>query len=254
MMILAVIQARMSSSRLPGKVLLPILGKPVIWHIYNRLKFSKKLNEICISTSTDSLDDPIVQFAKENEIKYFRGSSKNLVSRHLGAANFFNADVVVRITSDDPLVDPKVVDKLITIYENNPDSDFVSNSKEHTFPVGLEVEVMPKQTLEKLLSISNDPIFHEFFISNYIYEHPNEFKSIGYKLKKSNLLRWTLDYPEDYEFIKKIYGHLYSTKEVFHMKDIISLLREKPDLKKINLMHYSEFSHLKYEKRKIKKN
>ena len=116
MMILAVIQARMSSSRLPGKVLLPILGKPVIWHIYNRLKFSKKLNEICISTSTDSLDDPIVQFAKENEIKYFRGSSKNLVSRHLGAANFFNADVVVRITSDDPLVDPKIVDKLITIY------------------------------------------------------------------------------------------------------------------------------------------
>jgi len=251
-MILGVIQARMDSTRLSKKVMLPILGKPVIWHIYNRLKFSKKIDEICISTSTESVDDPIVEFAKQNNIKFYRGSADNLVSRHLGAANSFHSDVIVRITSDDPLVDPEIVDEVILLYEKNPSSDFVSNSKEHTYPIGLEVEVMPKKTLEKFLPISDNQIFYEFFISNYIYERPNEFNSLGLRLNEPKLLRWTLDYSEDYEFIKEVYSNLYEKEKIFHMQDILELLKQKPELTKINSIHNSKSSHLKYQRKKQK--
>lgn len=240
----------MNSKRLQGKVLLPILGKSIVWHIYQRLKFSKKINEICISTSINPSDDPIVKFAQENNMKYFRGSEDNLVSRHLGAANFFNADVIVRITADDPLVDPTIVDELIELYEKNPNIDFVCNYKERTFPIGLDAEVIPTKTLEKFLPISENPTFHEFFISNHIFEHPELFKSLGMTLDQPRLLRWTIDYKEDYEFIKQIYSNLYEKDKVFHMKDIFKLLEKNKELNEINSMHYSEFSHLKYERQK----
>lgn len=252
-MILGIIQARMNSERLPGKVLLPLLDKSILWHIHNRLRFSKKLDQICISTSNNSSDDPIMEFAKKNNIKIYRGSEENLILRHLGAAKSFNADVIVRITADDPLIDPEIIDDLISLYEKNLDADFICNNKERTFPVGLDAEIIPVKTLKKFESISNDPIFHEFFISNYIFEHPNDFKSKGLKLDKPFLERWTLDYSEDYEFIKQIYSHLYKKNKIFSMKDILTLLNEKPELRTINLMHYSNFSHLKYKKLKSSK-
>ncbi len=240
----------MDSKRLPGKVLLPILGKPVLWHIYNRLKFSKKIDEICISTSNRQVDEPIIESAKLHGIKFYRGSAENLVSRHLGAAKAFDADVIIRVTADDPLIDPEIIDQLISLYEKNPSADFISNRQTPTFPVGLEVEIFPKKTLEKLLPISDNQIFYEFFISNYIFEHPKDFISINLSLDEPNLQRWTLDYAEDYELIKQIYSNLYKPENVFYMKDILRLLEQKTDLKKINSKHYSEFSHLKYEKQK----
>jgi len=251
-MILAVIQARINSTRLPGKVLLSILDKPIMWYIYERLKFSKELDEICISTSTDISDDPIVEFAKKNNIKYHRGSEANLISRHLGAARAFNADTVVRITADCPLVDPEVVDELILLYKKNPDADFISNTKVRTYPIGLDVEILPVKTLERLLPISDNPTFYEYFVSMHIYENPQSFKSVGLQLDKPNLLRWTLDYIEDYNFIKEVYSHLYKIGKVFHMRDILELLKQKPELEKINLMHTSQYSHLKYQREKNK--
>jgi len=249
-MILAVIQARISSTRLTGKVLLPILGKPIILHIFERLKFSKKIDKICISTSDQKSDDPLVEFAQKNGIAYHRGSEKNLVERHLGAARKFNANAVVRITADCPLVDPDIVDQIIDVYEKNLDVDFVSNTKIRTYPVGLDVELIPTKTLERLLPISDNTIFYEYFISMYIYEHSKKFKSLGIQLEHPNLLRWTLDYPEDYEFLKQIFSHLYKDDKVFHMNDIMSLLETKPELISINSMHNSQFSHLKYSREK----
>lgn len=247
---LAVIQARMDSSRLPGKVLLPILGKPIIWHIYERLKFSKNIDKICISTSNEKSDDPIIKFAKENNIDYYRGSKENLVSRHLGAAKKFGADIIIRITADCPLIDPAIVDMLLDFYKKNPDADFISNTKIRTYPIGLDVEIIPKKILEKLLPISNNPVFYEYFISMYIYEHPNDFKSVGIRLDKPNLLRWTLDYGEDYEFVKQVYSYLYKEKSIFGMADILQLLKKYPKLGEINTMHISQFSHLKYQRNK----
>jgi len=245
--ILAVIQARMNSTRLPGKVMLPILEKPIIWHIHERLKFVKKINAICISTSTSKSDDLIANFANENGIKCYRGDENNLIVRHLGAADFFNADSIVRINADCPFVDPEIVDKVISLYEKNSDVDFVSNDKVPTYPFGLNVELMPKRTLEALLPISKNPIFYEYFISLYIYEHPEIFTSVGLELDRPNLLRWTLDYAEDYEFVKQIYSHLYKPDKVFHMRDILDLLKEKPDLGKINSMYDTKLAYLKYQ-------
>jgi|SaaInlStandDraft_2_1057019.scaffolds.fasta_scaffold130699_1 spore coat polysaccharide biosynthesis protein SpsF len=247
---IALIQARMASTRLPGKVLLPILDKPVLWHIHNRLKYSTKIDKICISTSTDISDDPIETFAKNNNILCYRGSPDNLVSRHLDAAKLFNADLIVRITADDPLVDPKIIDELITLYEKNHRLHFLSNSKDHTYPVGLEVEIFPICTLENLLPISNNPIFYEFFISNYILEHPEKFRTAHITLNSPKNQRWTLDYPEDYEFIKQIFSNLFKKSEIFHMDEILDFLEKNPHLLQINTMHYSEFSHLKYKKLK----
>ena len=118
-MILGIIQARMSSTRLPGKVLLPVLEKPIIAHIYERMKFSKKIDLICVSTSENSTDDKIEEFCKENKIEVFRGSEENLVSRHLGAAKKYNADAIVRITADCPLIDPEIVDEVINKFFTN---------------------------------------------------------------------------------------------------------------------------------------
>ena len=205
-MILGIIQARMQSVRLPGKVLLPLEGKPVLWHIFFRLAKSKLIDDICISTSTNPIDAKIEKFAHKYGIKIFRGSEENLVKRHLDAAKKFDADVIVRITGDCPLVDPQIVDEVIEVYLKDKKLDFVSNTKTKTYPIGLDVEVFPVKTLEKIFSISEDPIFYEYFISNYIFENPSIFKSKGISLNNPNMLRWTLDYPEDYMLFKKIFG------------------------------------------------
>ena len=252
-MILGIIQARMQSRRLPGKVLLPLEGKPVLWHIFSRLTKSKLIDEVCISTSTNPTDDKIEKFAHEYGIKIFRGSEENLVKRHLDAGKKFNADVIVRVTGDCPLVDPKIVDKVIKVYQEDKKLDFASNSKTKTYPIGLDVEVFPVKTLEKIFSISEDSVFYEYFISNYIYENPSIFKSKGISLNKANLLRWTLDYPEDYTFFKKIFGELYLDNKIFHMDDVLNFLKEHMEISKINSMHYNEFSHLKYQREMSKK-
>lgn len=247
-MILGIIQARMSSSRLPRKVLLPLEGKPVLWHIYDRLSHSKLIDEICISSSTNPLDNGIQDFASENNIKLFRGSEDNLVKRHLEAARTFGGSIIVRITADCPLIDPEIVDQVVSLLNNDKTLDFASNTKTRTYPIGLDVEVFPVATLEKILPISENPIFYEYFVSNYIYENPETFRSSGISLDKPNLLRWTLDYPEDYEFIKKIYKYLYQPSRIFHMSDILQLLYKHPELNKINSKYLSDFSHLKYKK------
>ena len=243
----------MGSSRLPGKVLLPLEGKPVLWHVFYRLSKSKLIDDICISTSSNPSDNEIEKFANKYKIKIYRGSEENLVKRHLEAAKKFGGDILVRITADCPLVDPYIVDDVIKICLNDKTVDFGSNAKVKTYPIGLDVEVFPRTTLEKILPISEDPVFYEYFISNYIYENPSLFKSEGISLKKANLLRWTLDFPEDYSFFKKVFSELYQDDEIFHMKDVLNLLKKHPEISEINVMHYNQFSHLKYEREMIEK-
>jgi spore coat polysaccharide biosynthesis protein SpsF len=245
-MILGIIQARMNSTRLHGKVLLPIFSKPILWHIFQRLQFSKKIDFICISTSNEKSDDPIAQFANANNLPCYRGSEDDLISRHLGAAKKFNADTIVRITGDNPLVDPEIVDNVISLYSKHLNADFVSNSRTHTFPPGLDVEVIPIETLEKLLPISKNKIFYEYFINMYIYQYPDKFISKELTMDPPNNIRLTLDYFEDYVFIKEIYAQLYKESQFFNLDDILILLQKKPKLTMINSMHTSKLSYLKY--------
>ena len=240
----------MNSSRLQGKVLFDILGESTIWRIYERLKFCKYVDRICISTSDEPSDDVIAKLAEEKKMDIFRGSQKNLVLRHLSAAKKFNADVIVRITADCPFVDPTIIDELVLMYKKNQNIDFFSNTFPRTYPTGLDVELIPIKTLERLLPISENEEFFEYFISMYIYEHPEEFKHEVLKLENPNLLRWTMDYEEDYELVKEVFSELYDSRKPFLMKDILSLVERKPHLTKINSMHNLQASHLKYQKEK----
>lgn len=230
--ILGIIQARMSSTRLPRKVLLPILEKPVLWHIYNRLKNCKNIDQICIATSTNPPDDEIEKFAIQENIQLYRGSEEKIVNRLLGAAKKFGADAIVRVTGDCPLIDPKIVDQLITIYLNKPSIDFVSNTMERTFPDGLDTEVISTKFLDRLLTEMDDS--QEWFIMHVI-ENQKRYRCEGYKnVEDLSQLRWTLDYNEDYEFVKAVYNELFDEGRIFYMQDILELLARKPYISKMN--------------------
>jgi len=148
----AIIQARMDSKRLPGKVLMPILGKPVLWHIARRLKYSALIDETVISTSSEEDDQPIIVMARENDIPCYAGSKLDLVDRFYQTARSFGFDVIVRIAADRPLIDPHIVDRAISAYlESGSQYQYVTNSlPDPTFPLGLDVEVFGFETLQKL--------------------------------------------------------------------------------------------------------
>ena len=233
--VVGLIQARMNSERLPGKVLLPILGKPVIWHMHNRLKQSKLLDNVVISTSSNKENQKIRDFASNENIPYFSGSELDLLDRMYQAALQYNATTVVRITGDCPFVDPQIVDLMLSEYFNKKtEYDLALNSKIHTFPHGLEVEIYPIETLRKLLSKISQPEFREWFII-YLYKHDKDFKILNITNKKNlSKIRLTIDYQEDYEFTKLIYQELYRDNHIFLMDEIVDLLSRKPELIKIN--------------------
>jgi len=239
--ILGIIQARMSSTRLPAKVMLPILNQPILWHINHRLKQSH-VDDICIATSTNPNDDEIVQFAVKENIQYFRGSETLVLDRLIGAAEKFNADAIVRVTADCPLFDPNIINDMIKIYKEQKEFDFVSNTVERTFPDGLDIELMSKDFLYKLSNSLQDPFLREWF-PMYIVENYKQFRFLSYT-NKDNLshLRWTIDFAEDYEFVKKIYEDLYPKFDVFNMQNILDLLENKPELTKINQKYSADTS------------
>ena len=249
--ILGVIQARMFSTRLPRKAMLPILKKPVIWHIHNRLKACMNLDQICVATSVNHADDEIEKFATSEKIPYFRGSEEMVLERLIGAAKKFNSDVIVRITADCPLIDPKIVDTLVSIYqENESDIEFVSNTIDRTFPDGLDTEVIATKFLIKLSDKLRDSFTRSWF-SMHIIENHKQYCCQNYKYSKDlSKLRWTLDYKEDYEFIKAVYEELYQESKIFFMKDILSLIAKKPHLSKINEMYPADTSALSYFREK----
>jgi len=249
--ILGIIQARMSSTRLPNKVMLPILEKPIIWHIYNRIR-NCDLDYVCIATSTNPNDDEIEKFALNENIPIFRGQEELVLDRLLGAAEKFSSDAIVRITADCPFVDPHIVNRLIDMYRKDPTLDYVSNTIHRTFPDGLDVEVISNRFM-KFLSANLDEFYKEWFIM-YVHEKHENFRCINYE-NQTNLshLRWTIDYPEDYKFVKKIYEELARKSGIFDMQDILNLIKHKPYLTKINQKYPADTSSIIYKNEKNKK-
>lgn len=235
MKIIGVIQVRLSSQRLPGKAMLPISGKPVLWHIYNRLTRCKLLDMVVISTGEYNSNVSICEFASQNNIPIYIGSEVDLIDRLYKTATKFQATAMVRITADCPLVDPKLVDKLVSEYLENQDHyDFVTNCRFRTFPHGLDAEVYSLATLRKLWYEIKEPELREWF-PLYVYKHPELFRILNISNPTDlSKLRWTMDYEEDYEFIKQIYQNLYKEGQTFGMEDILDLIKQKPDLAKIN--------------------
>jgi len=231
-----IIQARTESTRLKGKIMKEIFNRPVLSFMIERLKFCKNVDQIVIATTTEKRDDIIVDIAKASNVSFFRGSEEDLLDRHYKAGLKYNADTIIKIPSDCPLSDPKVVDRVIQYYLDNENMfDYVSNYHPPTFPDGLDVEVIPMN----ILKIAWEKAIQDYereHLTPYIWKHPEKFR-IGNVSYEENLFmkeRWTLDYEEDFLFIKKIYEALYKEGGVFHMEDVLTLLKKYPELKEIN--------------------
>jgi len=232
--IVAIIQARMGSTRLPKKVMSPIVGHPMLWHIINRLRKSASLDKIIIATTSNKEDDDISKFAEENNIPVFRGSEQDVLDRYYKASKKFNLKNIVRITADDPLKDPVVIDKIIKVYLQGK-YDYVSNTIKPSYPLGLDTEVFSFNAIEKAW-LEAEKGFEREHVTPYIWMNPDKFKIINVEYDKDNLsdLRWTVDTKEDLAFVKTVYKNLYKEKEAFLMDDILNLLGEKPKIADIN--------------------
>lgn len=231
----AIIQARCGSTRFPNKVFANLNGKPLIWHVVNRLKFASRVDEIVLATTTNPLDDTLEQWAIENNVICFRGSENDVLRRYYDAASFCKADVIVRITADDPFKEPILIDKAIsTLIEEK--ADFVCNNNPPTYPEGLDVEVFTYSAISISQEKSNDS-FEREHVTQYMYRHSSEFKmfTISNDVNLSKL-RWTIDTDTDFEMVKTIYSHLYvNDKTIFHMDDILNFLKVNPDVAEMNL-------------------
>ncbi|AEV70520.1 spore coat polysaccharide biosynthesis protein F, CMP-KDO synthetase [Acetivibrio clariflavus DSM 19732] len=227
----------MGSSRLPGKVMIDICGKPVIEHVIDRLKMSKVLDDIIIATTTSVKDKIIVEQAKRNGVKWFCGSEEDVLSRYYYAARENRLSTVVRVTSDCPLIDPVILDEIVEFYKKN-DYLLVTNAgnilEYRTYPRGLDVEVFSFDILEKAFYSAKKPYQREH-VTPYIYE-TYENKIYYYK-NNINLskYRWTLDTEEDLKLISIIFNNFYyKYGRNFGFKDILKFIQSNPQLSKIN--------------------
>lgn len=233
MNIAAIIQARTGSTRFPNKVFATLSGKPLIAHIFERISYSKKINQFVLATTTNANDDALEAWAKQNDISCFRGSEDDVLNRYYEAAKFCKADIVVRITADDPFKDYEVIDEVIELLLNNQ-LDFAYNNNPPSFPEGLDTEVFTFKALQQANENAQSS-FEREHVTQYFYKNPTLFKCQNLSYKENiSYLRWTLDTETDYEMVQQVYQHLYNEKQVFLMKDILSLLEKYPAIATIN--------------------
>lgn len=233
--IVAIVQARMGSSRLPGKVLMDIVRKPMLWHVINRLGHASLIDCMVVATSTSEKDDAIQNCCDEYNINCYRGSEEDVLDRFHKAAKVFQADVVVRITADCPLIDSHVADEVISYYlKNRGNFEGASNTINRTYPRGLDVEVVSYLLLEQIWKEAQKDYQREH-VTAYVYEHPEKFKILSVENDKNlSNLRLTVDEESDLRFVREIYRRLYQEGKIFLLRDILAVLAVEPDLKEIN--------------------
>ncbi|MDD2889009.1 MAG: glycosyltransferase family protein [bacterium] len=232
--ITAIIQARVGSTRLPGKVFLELEGKKVLEHIIERVKSSKFIEDIVVATTVSKKDLEIVKFCSSIGISVYCGSEEDVLDRYYQTARLFKMKHIVRITSDCPLMDPKVIDKVLNLHLRKK-SDYTSNTLEETYPDGQDVEIFTFEALKIAWMNAKLPSEREH-VTPYIRKN-SKFKKSNLKCNKDySNKRWTLDNPEDYEFIKKVYENLYNKRKLFGMKEVLEYIKTNPKIEKIN--HY----------------
>lgn len=229
--IVVIIEARMGSSRLPGKVLFPLIEKPVLQHIIERINRSKYIDEIVVATTENVLDDKIVEFCLNFDYKYYRGSEDDVLLRVLNTAKSAQADIIVEICGDCPVIDWRHIDKSIELYFSG-DYDYISNDVEKTFPIGLRVQVYPVSILERINQLTDSEADHEH-VTLYIYSNPNKFKILNWCAEGDMIhpeLEITLDTAEDYELIKFLFNQLYPNDNDFTALDVVKLFLNNPEI------------------------
>ncbi len=235
--IVAIIQARLGSSRLPGKVLKEIQGKPMLWHVVERTKKAKTVNQVVVATTTDPGDESISSFCKAQGYPVYCGSVQDVLDRYYQAAKEYLADIVVRITSDCPLVDPGLIDTTVNALLEH-DVDFTANRLPppftRTFPIGLDVEVCTFSALEKAWHEASSQHEREH-VMPYLYEKQGRFKvwQVNNPVDYGKL-RWTVDTPADLEVIRKVFAH-FSGRIDFNWQDVLALNENSPEIFKTNV-------------------
>lgn len=232
-MILGILQARVSSSRLPVKVLKPILCQPMLLRQIERLLRIKSIDKLMVATSVDPSDDPIEELCLLNDIECFRGSLNDVLDRFYQGAKKYRPEHVVRFTGDCPLTDFVLIDEVIQFYLKGC-FDYISNAIAPTFPDGLDVEVFQFSSLEEAWEKAQLPSEREH-VTPFIYKHPELYKIACYKNNEDlSALRWTVDEQEDFDFVNKVFELLYENNPAFTKGDILSLLEKYPELASIN--------------------
>lgn len=231
----AIIEVRMGSTRLPGKTMLPILGKPVLELLTERLSIAKKLDNIIVATTINPEDDVIQRFCRDKGIDCFRGSSEDVLGRVYSAAKKYKTDVVVSVTGDCPLLDPWLIDECIDIFRIS-NCDYLSNFIEQTYPPGIDVQIFSFKVLEELNGLAKSQNFREH-VTLYILKHPEKYKLHNVTAPPELCFPdWhiELDEKDDYELIKNIYESLYPQNPMFKSLDIIKFLKSNPHLTELN--------------------
>jgi len=231
--VVAILQARMSSTRLPGKVMKPILSRPMLARQLERLRRCAALDGLVVATSDRADDDPIAALCAEEGVACFRGSLADVLDRFTQCARKYKADHVVRLTGDCPLTDPAMVDELVRFYLEH-DFDYAANCRPPTLPDGLDAEIFTAAALEEAWREARDPFEREHVVP-YIIRRPERFR-MGNWVWPEDLsgLRWTVDEPEDLAFVTRVYEALYPVKPDFGFADVLALLAEHPELADMN--------------------
>jgi spore coat polysaccharide biosynthesis protein SpsF len=234
MKVVIIVQARMTSTRLPGKILLPVLGKPLLEYQLERLRRVRNADGIVIATTVNATDEPVAAFCRANGVPCFRGSEADVLSRYAGAAREAKAEAVVRITSDCPLIDPAVVERVIAEFLRDGRCDYVSNVEERSYPRGMDCEIFSMAALERSDREAVDGA-HREHVTLYINDHPGDFrcKGVAYATDQSRH-RWTVDTPEDFALIKALLEALYPANPRFDMEACLAYLEDHPGLSELN--------------------
>lgn len=243
MKIVCIVQARMGSERLPGKVIKQILEKPMILYTLDRLRKSRYIDDIVLATSVENRENPLVDIVSSANYNVFRGHESNVLKRYKDASDKYSGDIIIRVTGDCPFVDPVIVDNVITYFEMNQ-FDYVRLDVPESFIRGFDVEIFTKESLDKVydtvLSMKVDESDKDFLemykehVTYYMYKHPDKFK-IGY-VKGSNFYnkeyRLCVDTSEDFKLVEHIYDHFKN--EHVSSKEIVKYIDKNPELCKIN--------------------
>jgi len=233
-MVCAIVQARLGSSRLPGKVLTNLGGRPLLAHVLERVAGASLVDKIVVATTTDSSDDPLERYLKRESIcEIYRGSVDDVLDRFTKCAAIHGADLVVRITADDPLKDPEIIDHAVRMTLSDPMIDYCSNTIDPTYPEGLDVEVITISALEQA-NAEAVLVSDREHVTPYIWKRPDSFKLLSFKMDENlSSWRWTVDRPEDIDFMECVINHFKDEPGVsFHT--VIDWLKENPEIRKIN--------------------
>jgi spore coat polysaccharide biosynthesis protein SpsF len=230
---IAIVQARVGSTRLPGKIFAEISGAPLVWHVYNRLTNAKNIDKIVFAIPDTQPNDELADYLEKNKIALYRGDEDNVLARFYSAATEYKADIVIRITADDPFKDPDIIDKTVTLLLEN-DLDFAYNNKPPTFPEGLDVEVFTYKALRRAAQEAETD-FDKEHVTQYMFKNPSKFKQLNFANNEDmSHLRWTIDQAEDLEMAREVYKELYTKISIFKIADILSLLKRKPQIARMN--------------------